>query len=310
MARIGPFLGAAAVVLLSGSAFADERLRTEARTTALEGDRLFESGRCDKAIALWKKADAIYHAPTITLRIARCQALLGKVVEATASFAKIVDEPLADGAPPPFADAKESARRELPGVRARIARLTIKLNVRQTRGLTVSPVVEIDQRKVSADGGALEIDPGDHLVKVSADRSTWEKRLTLDDGERRTIDVALWVDPPASVPRVQRTVGLSIGAAGLASLVVGASFGISAFLTSKRLDEVCGDDHTRCPPSEDENVLKLRRHATVADVAVGTGAALVAAGVILVVTEPKPKREGPVIQIVGGLGRVAVGGVF
>src|SRR5262249_32021786 len=74
--------------------------RAEAREMAVKGDSAFGSGRCDKAIVLWKKAEEKFHAPTILLRIARCEALMGHVVDATQSFESVVRDKLGEGAPP------------------------------------------------------------------------------------------------------------------------------------------------------------------------------------------------------------------
>src|SRR5215475_5923563 len=68
--------------------------RVEAREIAERGDAQFDAGRCDKAIPLWKEAAAKFRAPTIGLRIARCQALVGKVVEAAKTLEAITKEPL------------------------------------------------------------------------------------------------------------------------------------------------------------------------------------------------------------------------
>src|SRR3954468_23243982 len=73
--------------------------RAEAREIAERGDVQFDAGRCDKAIPLWREAAAKYRAPTIVLRIARCQVLVGKVVEAAVTLETITKEPLEPDAP-------------------------------------------------------------------------------------------------------------------------------------------------------------------------------------------------------------------
>src|SRR5688572_1319070 len=121
-----PFAGAmiAGALLLARGGFAEEappdRERAEAKELAQKGDAAFGSGRCDKAIALWRKAATKFHAPTILLRIARCQALIGKVVDATLTLEEIAADKLPADAPRPFVEAREAAVQELPAVRARI----------------------------------------------------------------------------------------------------------------------------------------------------------------------------------------------
>lgn len=288
----------------------DDELRAEARATATEGDHQFEAGRCDKAIALWKKADATFHAPTIGLRIARCQALLGKVVDAAATLDAIAREQLAPGAPAPFVAAQAEARRDLPGVRARIARVSLALDVRARAGVRIEPTIEIDESRAEAGRASFEVDPGDHVIRVRAEKAFWERRVHLDDGERKELKVSLWADEPPAAPRTQRTIGFAVGGVGLGAVIVGAAFGISALATSSHLDDVCGADRKHCPPEEQSALTRVKANATVANVAIGGGAALLATGVILVVTETRPKREAIEVHIVGSAGGLSLGGRF
>ena len=76
-------------------------------------------------MTLWRKADAVYHAPTLLLRIARCQALLGHVVAAVATLESVVSETPKPDAPPAFVAAREDGQRELLSLRGRIATLRI-----------------------------------------------------------------------------------------------------------------------------------------------------------------------------------------
>ena len=85
--------------------------RAEAREIAERGDAQFDAGRCDKAIPLWREAAAKFRAPTIVLRIARCQALVGKVVEAARTLESITKEPLEPDAPAAFEEFKRGIER-------------------------------------------------------------------------------------------------------------------------------------------------------------------------------------------------------
>ena len=139
--------------------------RAEARAIAQQGDEQFYAGRCDKAIALWRKAYDVFHAPTILLRIARCEALLGHVVAAAATLEAIVAEPSQPDArdddahapaspapprappPPVFTAAREEARRNLVRVRGRIATLQTSTSTRAARrALPVAVEIEIRRR--------------------------------------------------------------------------------------------------------------------------------------------------------------------
>ena len=246
-----------------GIARADEAQRAEAKSLAELGDAQFYAGHCDKAVPFWRKADAAYHAATIQLRIARCQALLGKVVDASATLGAIVEERLRPDSPAAFLAAREEAKRDLASVRARVA--TLRLLVRAG-----ADDMAIDVDGVAARRGttSFPLDPGDHLVRVRAGDETWRRDVHLGPGELLACDVPLWrrVEPP---PRLQRTVGLATFGAGLAALSVGLAAAIVA---------------TRATSTPAHSAVT----SSVAEGAIGGGGALVVAGAFLLVTEPAP----------------------
>src|SRR6185503_8938804 len=84
---------------------------------------------------------------------------------------------------------------------------------------------------------------------------------------------------------------------GAASVAVGIGFAASAFATSQHLGSVCGADKKECPPSEQGTISRLKAHSLTADLTLGGGAALLAAGALLLLTEPHPKPEPPRIHV-------------
>ena len=283
---------------------AGEGPRVEARALAQQGDAQFYAGRCDKAMPLWLRADTRFHAPTILLRIARCQALLGRVVEAAASLRSIVEEPLAPDAPPAFVAARADAERELPDVRARIA--SLRVAVRPHRG-DVPVTVEIDGSSSPASPGPIPIDPGVHHVRVHAERATWAREVHLDDGESRTLDVALWIEPLPAVPPGQRNAGLVSFGAGIAALATGVGLSVSALSTSRSLDAICGPDRTACPPSAQDAIDRTRAYSLAADGTLAAGAVLVVAGAVLLTTDLRFGRE-PHVHLLASPRGLALGG--
>jgi hypothetical protein len=264
MKRALSLVAAIAVVLAGGPARADEGLRAEAKSLAGLGDAQFYAGHCENALPLWRKAEATFHATTILLRIARCQAQLGKVVDASSTLGAIVEEHVRADAPPAFFVAREEARRELPSVRARVA--TLRLLVRA--GSADAPVV-VDVDGVTAPRGATSfpLDPGDHVVHVRAGDDAWRRDVHLAPGELLACDVPLWVRVTPT-PRPQRTVGLATFGAGVAALSVGLGAAIAGASTNTP-----------------ERATAL---TSVAAGGIGGGVALVVAGGFLLVTEPRP----------------------
>jgi hypothetical protein len=269
------------------------QLRAEARALAERGDAQFEAGRCDKAIALWKDADARFHAPTIQLRIARCQAFLGRVVAAAATLEAIRREPIDPAAPAPFIEAKRQAEQELVGIRARIA--TLRISFQRAKGVTGAPTIEIDQESLpGAEDADIAVDPGQHLLRVRASEVLWERKVTFNDGEVQTYRLSLWSESPPSSSRPQRQVGLAVGGVGIASLAAGIGFAAAASAAA----------HQRGARPRSEI------YSRVADFTLVGGGVLFATGAILLMAEPRPRDEPPRLRVSTSAWALGLSGSF
>lgn len=87
--------------------------RERARALADKGYELFEAGKFEEAIKAFEEAERNFHAPTVLLLLARANVRLGRLREARGVYQRIIDEVLPAGAPPPFVEAQETARKEL-----------------------------------------------------------------------------------------------------------------------------------------------------------------------------------------------------
>ncbi len=92
----------------------------------------------------------------------------------------------------------------------------------------------------------------------------------------------------APVPPVQeqpiplvRVAGVGLVTLGVAGIIAGTAFGISALKTRNQLKEQCQDGRRLCPPESETLIRRDRAHSLVADVALIGGAALSAAGIYL-----------------------------
>jgi hypothetical protein len=295
-------LAVASSSLLVSPARADEGARVEARTLAEQGDAQFYAGRCDKAVPLWRRAVAVYRAPTIVLRIARCQAIVGQVVAAAATLVSMVDEPIPPDAPPAFAVAREDGRRELPRVRARIASLRIEV---RPHGAEVPVAVEIDGAPAIVGPTPIAIDPGTHTVLVragsaggapagSTDGPSFQRVVHLDDGESSTLEVPLWVEPLSALPRGQRVAGFSIFGLGVAALATGVGFSVSAMSTARTLEGVCATNGALCSVPTHVAMERTHAYALAGDGTLIAGAVLAAAGAFLFSVDLHLTRESQV----------------
>ncbi|HTQ42720.1 MAG TPA: hypothetical protein VMI75_08155 [Polyangiaceae bacterium] len=287
-------------------AFADDAAgadrRAQARALAENGDLEFAKGRCDRAVPLWQQAESLFPAPTLLLRVARCEALLGHVVDATATLERLLEQQLPPDAPEAFAEAREEATRSLPRVRARIATLRIDLTGE-------GGAVQLDDLAVRA-GEPLLVDPGPHAVRVRAGDATWESNVTLGDGETRVLSVSVFSRRAAPETPTQRKVGYVLGGVGLAAVVVGSIVGATALATASSLGASCGADRSQCPPSAQSDIDSLRMRSLLADLSLGGGAALVVAGAVVTLTSPAPREPPPRLEIVPTVGGISLHGTF
>lgn len=281
MKRAPIFVLALGISARAAPAFADaSSLRAEARAIAERGDAQFDAGRCDKAIALWSDADARFHAPTIKLRIARCQAILGRVVDAAATLDAICHEPVDPAASAPFLEAKRAAEHELVSIRARIA--TLRISLQHAKSVPRAPSIEIDHESFpGTEETELAVDPGRHVLRVRGAAVLWERKVTLVDGEVQTYRLSLSSERSPPPPRPQQQIGFAIGGVGLASIAVGIGFAAAASITS--IGRGSAD--------------RFGVYARAADLTLMGGGVLLVTSALLLIAEPRPRDEPPKLRV-------------
>jgi hypothetical protein len=298
------------------SVFAEEASATEtaaARSLAVEGLKLAQSGNCVDAAPKLERAEKLYHSAVVASRLGECYVSLGRLVEGTEILRKTLREPLPAEPTPALTKALERAQRVLDGAKPRIAGLTIK-------------VVAVDHLIVKVDGEPVpaalldtEIpsDPGEHGVEASAPGfSKATTRVSVSEGEKKLVTLTLVRSPdavPAAAPvvaagapstrqpsaapteppasegtasrspskpnRVPAFVALGLGAATVGA---GAVMGTLAMSQHKDLEPVCPNGV--CPPDRTDELDAAKRLGTFSTIAFGVGAAGVALGTVLLFT--------------------------
>jgi hypothetical protein len=288
--------------LVPGVAFADpsDGDRATARALAHEGFEAQQRSDYEVAADRFTRADALVHAPTLLLGLARAQVGLRRLVEAQETYQRIVREPLAPHAPAVFAKALEDAKRELSDLAPRLASVTIRIEG------GASPAVTLDEIPVppAALGVRRLCDPGVHVVKGSAAGFDEAKvTFTIVEGGEQDVTLSMKPLPSEPTPSVAATpqpgffaplqVKLAMASFGLgaAGLITGSVTGALVLAKHSSLNGgPCSDG--KCPASEGGEVSAYRTLAnvsTAAFVVAGVGAAL---GVTLLFTEPKTKTVG------------------
>ncbi|MGA3124226.1 MAG: hypothetical protein ABSF69_26000 [Polyangiaceae bacterium] len=307
------------LVPLAARAEPSDADRATARALAREGFEAQQQGQYAIAADRFTRAEALVHAPTLLLGLARAQVGLSRLLEAQETYQRILREPMAPNAPAAFAKALEESKRELAALAPRLGWVTIQV------GGATSPTVTLDDLAVpvAALGVRRACDPGAHWVKASAPGfAPAESTFVLVEGGEQTVTLAM--DPlpearapsgrgepgsPAATSSRSATMPLAIVSFGVgaAGLITGAVTGIVA--ASKHASLINGGSCSKsgvCSPNESGAVGTFRTIANVSTVAWIVGGAGAAAGLAFVLTAPK---SSPVTAYVGPM-NVGVVGTF
>ncbi len=185
--------------------------RAAARDLFKEGDTLQRAGKLTEALDKFQRAQAVFDAPTNLLRIAECEAALGRLVESAEAFRAVLRAQLPSGSPPAFQAALDQANGELAQVEPRIPRLTVDVQPPKVAGLQL----QIDGQSVSAAlvGAPMPLDPGAHQVVVSAAGYTQaEQKVTLAERESKSVSLTLTAAPGGVSAGVSAGAGAGAGA--------------------------------------------------------------------------------------------------
>jgi hypothetical protein len=291
-----------AALLISTPAFAQsESDKATARALGQQGEAALESSNWKQAEDYFRRADSLFHAPTLTLGLARAQAHEGKFVEAWENYHRIIVDNLTT--PPVFAKALEDARTELPSVEGQRARLTITVTGSDAPQVNVNDV----PLKAAALGVARFVDPGHLVITVGGDGLKTETRaLDLGPGKEDAVTIALTKAAPAvaatDVPvpagsvatptgpsgggSILKPVGIGALGVGAAGLVLGAVTGGLALSKHGDLKTACptGACDTAASQSTLSSYHTLGTLSTVGFVLGGVG---LASGITLLVMAPK-----------------------
>jgi hypothetical protein len=180
------------LALLLTTASAAQEDKATARALYTEGLKLQADNKPDKALEKFEAANRNYDkAPTIKLRIAQCQASVGKLVEASETYKVIENMPRKEDWSPDFVQAQQQAKAENSQLEPRIPKLTV----------TVEPhppgtKLQVDGAEWDAAllGVARAINPGKHRVIAFAPNfSTAEDSVDIKEKDQRTVALKLAV---------------------------------------------------------------------------------------------------------------------
>lgn len=281
--------------------------RATARALAQQGYEAQKRGDYAVAEQLFTRAGGLVAAPTLLIGLARARVGLGKLVEASETYQRILREGTPPGSPAPFERAVDDAKREAAALVPRIAWVT--LDVRSSS----VPTVVVDGAVVlpAALGVPRPYDAGTHGVRLTAEGcAPLDETFVAAEGETRIIaltprrlSVADDTAPPHRVP-VQTKLGTWALGIGIAGLVVGGVAGALVLADHVTLSRACPDGH--CPPAEGPSLDTYHALATVSTASIIAGASLGALGTALLLSTSDSKSVTPY----AGLLRLGIRGTF
>lgn len=170
--------------------------KATARRLATEGIELHNQGKYSEALDRLQRAQALYDAPVHLLYIARAQAKLGLLVEASETYRRLARVELDASAPAIFRESVQAGKREAPEVEAKIGALRIEVtpNVRDLK-------LSIDGQEVSSAIVGVErpANPGRHVVVATAPGYLdAEASVEIGEAEKKTVELRLEPSPESS----------------------------------------------------------------------------------------------------------------
>src|SRR5260370_13756605 len=184
------FQVAAAAWVSSAEAEVNDAQRAAARDLFKQGDELQRARRVAEAIDKCQRAQQVFSAPTNQLRIAACEAALGRLVESTEAFRSVMRTSLAPGSPQAFQAAIDQAKVELEQVEPRMPRLVVQVQPSNAPSMQL----QLDGQSVSSAlvGEPIPLDPGSHRVSIVAvGYATAEQSVVLKERETRSVLLSL-----------------------------------------------------------------------------------------------------------------------
>lgn len=286
-----------------------------ARDLAKEAAQALSDKKFELARDKFARAEALYHAPTLLVGLARSYVGLGKFVEAKEAYSQVIREALPPNASDAMKQAKVDAEREVAGLDDKIGSATIQVTANGgplPSGLAAT--LDDAELKQAAFGLKRPMNPGPHRLTISAPGyEDVSRRFDVGAKKETSVDVRLAkktaaapLPPPSSASEssakgsavsssapessgggtsTQAILGWSAIGLGGAGLLVGAITGGLAVKQHGELEDLCGDG--KCPPNTQDRIDRYETMGAVSTAGLIAGGVFAATGVVLLVTAPK-----------------------
>ncbi len=297
-----------------------------ARSLMDQGLELREHKDFKGALARLDAADQIMHVPTTALEVARTQEMLGLLVEARDTLARILTAIPTPHEPAQFRAARASAQKLDDALEGRVPAVTVTVSG-VAAGAT--PSLSVDNVAVPAAviGLPRRLNPGHHVMVATTSTAEGREEIDIREGEKKEVTIVLapvtktpnapQVDlPPPQAPtppeahRSYLLPGVAFGVGGAALIVSGVT-GVLMLAKQSDLSNTC-PNHV-CAPSKYSDLDAANTLATISTVGFIVGGVGVAVGVIaLLVGKPSvaQTQTQATVQPWIGAGAAGVRGTF
>ncbi|MBX3234179.1 MAG: PEGA domain-containing protein [Labilithrix sp.] len=163
-----PASGSAATPAGPPPNMSESERKATARAAYLEGVAFQDKGDCAEALPKYETAQKFYAAPTHQLRIAQCQAKLGKLLEAQETYEALAHVTLEKGAPEAFKQAQDEGNKELSALKPRVP--TLRVQVLPAASTLTQLVVKLNGNSLPNEvlGIARPVNPGHYKITAWA----------------------------------------------------------------------------------------------------------------------------------------------
>ena len=193
------------MIATSAGAYAQPQLsegekKAAARAAYTEGVELQDKGKPAEALTRFEAAQKLFDAPTHLLHLAECQAMTGKLVEASETYETLIRKTLPPGSPEVFVQSQEQGKAELASLRQRIP--TMKVRVKPDPATLTNLQISVNDRQMPAElvGIARPVNPGPYRILATATGWATPQAATTEVADKDAKDVELTLVQGAAVP--------------------------------------------------------------------------------------------------------------
>lgn len=303
--------GGMCTVLIAGPVRADEAPAAEADTRFQRGVELMKADDCAEAIPEFLKSQALESSAATLLNLGTCYARLGRKATAWKAYQKAANAAQAEN--------DQVLRERALQAMAILGPTLTKVQIVTPRGALPLSLRLNGEELVNYDGLPIPLDPGESVIEAAAPgREPWRHSVKADDlGATIVVQVPeLAATPPSTPPPSPvfherredhsdlRIPAAIVGGVGLASVLVGSIFGLSAAQSYDDSQPYCAGN--RCTQSGIDLRDRASTKAAISTWTVSLGLVATATGVVMWLVSPthssshRASAWTPVMQVDGG----------